>query len=312
MDLSLGNMALGAPTSWWSSGTTFSADFINNRYMSAGSITSQETAFSFTRATQAYGDNLVGDWSSFGIDEPRITNKGLRIEPEKQDLTLNGAQVANWITLNSAMVPDASGPHLGLFQSPQTITNLTGVSSARARTSNNGSVVISGQEYACTFWFRPGNSGRAGIYCTGNAGTSSLIFNLPSFSVLSSSNSRGSMTLIAARLVAGDIYEITVTWVPNFSGGSDLGAGSGSATIGETIVGLGAKIEPGNIHTSPGVGNGSIYTRAADQLTLHLPPNSHDLTFTFSDDSTQIITGCSGDYLVPSALDGAVVTGVVG
>lgn len=270
-----------------------------------------EDMFSCTRSTVGYAETGAGIWEEFAIDAPRITDRGLLIEPAATDLSLNPVEGSSWIGAQATAADDGDGPYLGVFSDPQIVTSTATTLNTRVRSTSGGTPVVASTQYALTFWVKAGSTSIAGFFGTVSAGTSRLTIDLENgYSVVSSTNSRGDMTFVSGRFVAG-VHEIKVLWTPSATAGADIGAGPGAGVSGDTLIVAGFRMEAGSIHYSPsGPGAGSPVTRSADTITIALPSGTHDLTFTFDDGSTQVVTGQSGMPAIPTNLNRRIVRSV--
>lgn len=270
-----------------------------------------EDMFSCTRSTIGYAETAAGDWGEFAIDEARITDRGLLIEPAATDISMYPIEGSSWTLAQATASDDVDGPYLGIFTDPQVVTSTATTLNTRARSSTAGTAVVASTQYALTFWVKAGSTSLVGLFGTVSAGTSRLTIDLANgYSVVSSSNSRGDMTFVSGRLVAG-VHEIKALWTPSATAGADIGAGPGAGISGETMIVVGFRMEAGSIHYSPsGPGAGSPVTRSADSVVLALPSGTHDLTFTFDDGSTQVVTGQSGTPAIPTNLNRRIVRSV--
>jgi hypothetical protein len=71
-------------------------------------------------------------------------------------------------------------------------------------------------------------------------------------------------------------------------------------------------LEKAGITSSPIATTGAATTRAADEVTIILPPGSHNLTFSFDNNATQTVNGVSGNYVVPLDLSRAIINTIRG
>lgn len=72
-------------------------DFVNGVYKQSGvsAALASQTGWTFTRTTTGYASTVAGVWSSFAIDAPRITNKGLLIEAAATNSILQSTALTN-------------------------------------------------------------------------------------------------------------------------------------------------------------------------------------------------------------------------
>ena len=265
------------------------------------------------RSTLGYAEALNDSWIEFGVEALRVTNRGLLVEPAATDISWNPVVGSNWVGLQVTLEPDVGGPYLSVFNSPQVATLSAASLNGRARASVNMSTVVQDTTYALTYWVKAGTTSLVGLFATGNAGTSRITLDLANeYAISSSGSNRGPMTFVSGREVGNaGVHEIKVLWVPNFTGGGDpMGVGPGSAQIGDTCIVVGFRMEAGTEFTSPsGPSGGSANVlRDADDVSFELPDGTHDVVFTFDDDSTQTISGQTGTFTIPTDLDGQYIT----
>lgn len=290
---------------WWPPGASYAADFAAGRYMRSGQRVDAATAFSFSRSSAKYAADSSGTFITFAPNVPALTAAGLSIEPASANLLTHPVGLSSWVTTMASATPQP-GPVLGIFTQPMLVTDTAANVAARLRHPGNQSV-IADASYALTYWFCAGSSASVALFATGNAGSSRMVVGLPSGVVVSSVGVRGSVALTRLTQVASNAYCAHVVWVPNFTGTYEIAIGPGTAIVGDTVVALGAFVEAGTRFTGPMVGPSAPSSRAADLLTLHLPAGAYQLTFAFVDGSTQVVSGASGDYLVPTDLNGSTI-----
>ncbi len=71
-------------------------------------------------------------------------------------------------------------------------------------------------------------------------------------------------------------------------------------------------LEKAGSTSSPITTTGAAAARAADEVTIVLPPGSHNLTFSFDNNTTQTVNGVSGNYLVPLDLNRGIINTIRG
>ncbi|MCR6673606.1 hypothetical protein [Devosia ginsengisoli] len=295
------------PSTWWPSGASYAADFAGDRYMRDGEPVAANAAFGLVRGSTKYAADGSGSFVPFGANIAARTDLGLLVEPASSNMLSNPVGLETWLTTMASATP-LPGPVLGIFTQPMLVTDTAGNAVARLRHAMGLSVVAE-QSYALSFWLRAGSTPNVGVIASGDGGSSRLGIALPDGGVTTSTSGRGAMTLAGLVQPAPNIYCAQVRWTPSYSGSCEVAIGPGTGVIGDTVIALGAFMEVGTRFTSPILDAGG---RAADNLTLHLPEGTHELTFTFADGSTQVIAGASGEFAVPTNLDRAVIRRVVG
>lgn len=81
INLEVRKTSMTSPPEWWNENAVLSADFTDDRYMVDGMVTGQAGFLDTARASTAYTEDISGNWVSFAANQPRITNKGLLVEP---------------------------------------------------------------------------------------------------------------------------------------------------------------------------------------------------------------------------------------
>ncbi len=87
---------------WWQEGATMSIDFTNNRAMKDGSSIAITNLLTCTRATTGTAKDIAGNDVAFGINELRITDKGLFIH------AIDGATAADDVIFSDISWLDSS------------------------------------------------------------------------------------------------------------------------------------------------------------------------------------------------------------
>ena len=109
MKLGLGLALASNSVPWWPAGASFAADFVCDRYMAGGVEVAAATVFSFVRGSNGVASDKAGDSHSFGPDELRLTDKGLLIEPARQNRILQSQSLnaAIWSKPTSTITDNA-------------------------------------------------------------------------------------------------------------------------------------------------------------------------------------------------------------
>jgi len=295
---------------WWPQGASYAADFTSDRYMRNGSEIAASQAYTLTRASTKYAADANGNFQLFSVDEPARTARGLSVEAATINMLTEPVRLDNWITV-MADATQLPGTELGIFTQPTLVTDTGANVVSRLRHPPDQSATA-GETVAISYWFRPGNSGSVLLFANGNGASSRLVLGLPSGTVTSSSNSRGELVVDELVEHVPGFYCVLVRWTPNFSAPCEVGIGPGTSEAGDTIVALGAFMEPGSKHTGPVVGFSVPSNRAPDNVTLHLPSTPQNLTVTFDDMSVQEVLSVSIDHVIPTNLQRAVIRSIVG
>lgn len=295
------------PSTWWPSGASYAADFAGDRYMRDGEAVGAGAAFGLVRGSGKYAADSSGSFVWFGTDMAARTDLGLLVEAASSNMLSNPVGLETWLTTMASATP-LPGPMLGIFTQPMLVTDTAGNAVARLRHASGQSVVAE-QSYALSFWLKAGSTPNVGLIASGDGGSSRLAVALSGGGVTTSTSGRGAMVLVGLVQPAADIYCARVRWTPSYSGACEVAMGPGTGVIGDTVIALGAFMEAGTAFTSPILDAGG---RAADKVTLHLPAGTHELIFIFADGTKQVIAGASGEFVVPTNLDRAVIRSVAG
>lgn len=240
---------------WWEDGVVFEGDFVKNRYMASGSEISKTTFLDTTRASIAYAENQNGAFTAFAANQPRITDKGILIEPSAtniapyaepyQDISPYGAAYngatridINWLGLFTKAVQMASDGSNDVF-AHQNITYATGLHRVTLYVRASDGTALTPASDAV--------SGDFQVYVGGET-----------------------ITNIAQKLVDPTlgIYKINLTVDIAAAGAFYTGILQNSGQAGATLEWTGLQIETGEIATSPILTAGAIATRAADQINM--------------------------------------------
>jgi len=296
----------GAP-SWVPAGAFYSADFINDRYW-AGTVSSLTGATSFSRNSIALGQDSTGAYTQYAINALRKTNIGVQIEPQRSNLLIdsNSPGVASW-TLNSVTQASLGGGWSSIRETATTAFHRL------FRTS--GLAVTNGQTYGITFAVKKVNRRYLCLRASVDGGSTNkqVGYDLDTVSVTyAAAGFTGFVSLVGDVYLLGAVVTAASTSITH--GLLTADAAIVNDTIPSTVVGntangfdfYNAGVELGTTGTSPIIVAGTPgITREADALVLKLPnTGTHDLTFTFDDGSTQIISDVAGgDYAVPTNLN---------
>ncbi|KRA42090.1 phage head spike fiber domain-containing protein [Devosia sp. Root635] len=280
--------------SWLSSGSnlpvgaeSFDYDFVSDLYNIEGRSVAEADVVSCNRATIALASDVAGNLVSFGENVPRITNRGLLIEPARTNLCIRSCDFDNavvWVgsvivrTPNAALAPDGTMT-ADLFAYP---------SGAAAYTTYQLVDVAELTQYTWSYFVKLGTklNNRYAIY---NHTASSFIVS----ETIAAGANASTWTRVAVTFTTpAGCTQIRVY--------PDRHVANVSGADGNTIYLWGAQIEAGAVATSPIVTAGAAVTRAADVITLALPPGTHDLSLDYLS-GPQAVAGRSGAYVVPNA-----------
>lgn len=304
LTLGINEQNLAAP--WWPANASFAVDFINKRYMRYGAATNAAGAFSFSRPSVKNAEDLSDSWANFAADVPACTDRGLSLEPAETyfptsaDLSgmivgtvgSGGSLASGWSystngygTLSVDTITSVNG--LPAFTLTWDITN-SGGSNIYPNVRFGDPTAAQGENWAAAMWYdatdNAGDSGvvsrlqlqeRQGASYLTSAGNLTLAGNTARQSLLATlanANTDNLWCVISQTLTPGQSLKRTMTIsMPTMTKSASLSSPLATSSVANT-------------------------TRAADAMTLHLPFGTHDVTFTYEDDSNATVNGQSGDY----------------
>lgn len=283
-----------------------------------------EDMFSCTRPTIGYAQGSDGVWEEFAIDEARLTDLGLLVEPASTN------SLRNSVLAGAAVGVIGSG---GSLPTNWSFIDATGITKEVTAVGQRN-----GYDYVRLKFTGSISSGNQNILIAGDNSTQVVAAQgeVWSHSVYLSQVSGalpGSAVRQAVREgtagggfvvnTAGPSIKDNVTSVPQrFSTALTL-TGATTQRIQPRIVhfegiGTGAvdfeieigapQIEMGSVATSIIPTTSAAVTRAADAIPFPLPAGTHDLTFTFKDGSSQVVTGQSGTPSIPAQTQSRILT----
>jgi len=232
------------------------------------------------RQTGATVTNELGLLERVGNNIPRFEHKydastgavrslGLLIEEQRENI-LNQSVVttSNWTGgTSNTTYSDLSLNALGIFPGVE-VTSTTGAAWHR-RTTGYNVPFVSGTQYALTFYYREGTSGRARLQLRYNS-QESYVQGPVDGSAWTVQQTLGTVTNVTTTLLDGQsTYKTSYIFTPNFTGVADLGIGVGlEGSAGVTIIALGAQVEAGAFPTSYIPTTGLPTTRAEDSVYI--------------------------------------------
>jgi hypothetical protein len=233
----------------------------------------------FQRLTGATVTNELGLIERVGNNIPRfdhsynstgvINSLGLLIEEQRENI-LNRSEVttSNWTgSTSNTTYSNLSLNALGIFPGVE-VTSTTGAAWHR-RTTGSNVPFVSGTQYAVTFYYREGTSGRARLQFRYNS-QESYVQGPANGSAWSIEQTLGSITNVTTTLMDGQsTYKTSYIFTPNFTGVADMGIGVGlEGSPGVTIIALGGQVEVGAFPTSYIPTQGLPVTRAEDSVYI--------------------------------------------
>ena len=241
-------------------------------------------AITFTRASTGTYNSSGGILTTAAVNAARFNYVGgvpcLLIEPAATNLLIqsNGFSTS-WFAINGGVVVAAQ------FVSPD------GTNDGWSLTSGTGfggiglTMTFSAIPYTFSIWVKR------------ITGTSPILLKL---------NSVGSGDIVTAATIARLVATIT----PNAA--TDGAYIVVDAATGSTNGIFGAQVETGGKATSYIPTTTAAATRAADSATFTIPAGTGHLTFTFDDNSTQLVVVSAGSYTIPATLSRPNIKSIVG
>lgn len=279
-----------------SPGPAFHADFTTHTYVRNGQSISPETAYSFARTSPALMADAQGTWQAFAPNAlRRIDELGALIEPAATNVVPDTADLSSW----SANGVSVSLPGAAIVR----LNNDSQQANARITREN---IAVPGLEIVRSVLVKADGAAKVSIHSTQFQSSSAPWKRVVLDFETHAAASAGSM---GAPLLYGAIpypqgwfrlwFSSTTTEDAATLGFTIRITDSATDPLDAGVLIRWPQLETGTAPTTPIATAASPATRAAEQLTLHLPPGSHTLTETFSDASTRTTPAVSGDYLVP-------------
>jgi len=249
------------------------------------------------------------DVPAFAYDPVTGEYRGLSYEPQETNIFIQSNNYT-WTTTTTTFIANSATNVDGL--------NTAGVISALATTSTHGGItqqprptVVTGTTYTAKVNIKKRGYRYAGVGLSYTFGYKDFRYDFDTDAVVSST-----FDSYTVRKVSEEFIEVTVTQEAVHDGAYQFMSFSfspyedPSATfLGETDKGLIVSnimcVEGSTIGTHIET-NGSLVTRAADQLTFDIPAGMTTLTITHDDDSTTVLPvvgGTSGYILDPADLN---------
>jgi len=310
----------GLKSRWYNLASSFEIDFENRRAIKSGLIVPISSFVTCSRASvgRAYDGQ---SWSDFAADQLRYADGGgLYVEPQRINYFRNN-------TFQGGVAPTTK-PNIWLFNVPAGVTATSyaygvenGIDFADVRFSGTasatGGITVDGEVSIATAvgdtWTSSGYVallGNAGIPLTGtNIGGRSATSGGSATEFPTSANTMSQMTRSMKRFSHTFTLTVAGTALVNHRTSYNwFGAGA----IDFTVRFGSHQMEKASSATSLITTTGASATREADVVTIALPAGTHSLTFTFDDLTTQTITGCTGNYVIPTNLNRQVIEKIVG
>ncbi|MEO3386750.1 hypothetical protein [Mesorhizobium sp. CAU 1741] len=291
-----------AALGWWPADATSAADFVTGRYMRGGAHVAGGAAFAYSRTGAGWATDSAGAVHAFGDGDMRLVDRGLCLEQARTRLSFAPLAIgaSPWTAMGATVLAVLGAD--GAFPSPCRIGS---DGTLFARRNSGPMELATGQTVRIKVRYRAGTSGQFGIYMQ-TGGTASL-FQGPVGNLVATTTSAGGWADATNTDLGDGLHEVEADFI---AGASEtnwmLGVSPRSDTFGQYVDVLGAMVADGGGTTEWIFGDpGAAVTREADQLEIHLPAGTHDLTLGFDDAADQAMEGLSGDVsLDPAALGG--------
>lgn len=299
-------------TPWLNQTNSMEIDFVNRRAQAGGLIVPLMSLVSCTRASSGKAHDGFS-WFDFGSDQLRsVDGGGLYVEPA----SANGLVYSGWSGAGGSSLPNGwECINRGLTATYQTFNenglkvlrvNLSGTATSSGSLilralPGNWPAAVSGETWIGSVYIRrPGNPAQ-------NLVIQGAIEEMSSSgSLLTGSYPAGSTPSEWAR------FMLSRTFSNASAAYARLGVIVGGSAVSGTTYDVSTDIafpmlEKATAASSPIVSSGAAATRAADSVTIALPSGTHNLTFTFDDNTEQTVTGLSGNYTIPTTLNRAII-----
>lgn len=311
--------ALLSRPGWVSWGASSCWDFANSRYWRQSTV-GLSIVSSFTRGSAGWAFDSTGEIVEFATDAARITDRGLTIEAAATNLATYADVFDNvaWDKNNVTVTQN------GAWWEVRDV-----ISSALHRRVNStagNAPITAGHTYAISAPVQPQNGRR--YYCfraniRAVASFENIAFDL---------NGDGSVTFAATgwtgyvtKIGSSYLLEAVTTATGTAASSGVFGLCAATAEVTDNTLPTYAaastefthklrymQFEEGERASTFVETAAASATRAVDAAVLKLPSGTHDLTVTFDNLSTQVVSGQSGDYAVPTSLDRRVIGSVLG
>lgn len=324
MGLGLSSLRLGMHAkmggAWFNADSvgSFDFDFANNRYYYDGTLYSAwgdvtgASAATFTRASTGARWTAAGALSFESTDVLRFNHDpangnariGVLIEPARTNLLPYNTEYDNaaWTKSNVTISANVADAPDGTTTVDKIVENSSFGQHLIQRLFTSAADV-----YTTSCFLEPAGRDVAIIRIYNGTTGFAAYYNV-SDGTVGTVESGNSASIVS---VGGGVYRAicTRTMPSTTSALSQFGVTVADSFISYTGDGAsgvriwGAQTELGATASSVILTSASSATRAADALSIVLPTGTHDLTFTFDDDSTQAVTGQTGTYNVPTNLN---------
>ena len=281
----------------------------------------------FTRSSVGSYFNSSGVLQSAAINTPRfsydpstLVSRGLLIEAAATNsLSWNESfDNAAWTKVNATIGADATIAPSGSATADKFIKSAT-TSHAYVDSSYTGTGNISWSAF-----LKAGEFGYAKIHAENSAfsGLREATINLSTGAIVTNSGAGTGVALNSVTVTPINNGWYRVTLSVNVTSGTGLSVRIYACTsaganniLGDGVSGFymsGGQVESGAASTSPILTTSGPATRSADNASFTIPTGIGHLTYTFDDDTTQVVAVSPGAYSIPTNLNRAYIKSILG
>ena len=293
---------------WWPQGADFAADFVNDRYMRAGSEVTAAAAISFSRASKKWAIDRTGSWREFAVNALARTDLGASIEPAAANMVPNPRLDGAVVGIHGA---GGSLPTGWYHNGPLTteiiaITTLAGLPALRIKVHG----VAAGSFYELSTMplsspMAPSTAYAASMFVVLHGGAA------PQLELRQATSSDGflNVTLLTPP-VTTTVTRPAISLLSQPTTARGRLRLSYSLTIGQSysheFTVAYPQCETGSVVSSPVVG-----ARTADILTLALPAGLHNVRLERGNGSAETLEAFAQGDQIPTSMVGSTITRLV-
>lgn len=260
------------------------------------------------------------DTPRFAYNPSTLAARGLLIEPAATN-ALSWSEAfdnAAWTKVNATIGADATIAPSGSATADKFIKSAT-TSHAYVDSSYTGTGNISWSAF-----LKAGEFGYAKIHAENSAfsGLREATINLSTGAIVTNSGAGTGVALNSVTVTPINNGWYRVTLSVNVTSGTGLSVRIYACTsaganniLGDGVSGFymsGGQVESGAASTSPILTTSGPATRSADNASFTIPTGIGHLTYTFDDDTTQVVAVSPGAYSIPTNLNRAYIKSILG
>lgn len=294
---------------WWPEGTSYAANFVNDRFVIGGSSKAPASAYSLVRASSKLASDALGNWTIFSSNIPALTNQGISIETAdtyySTNSSLTGASLG--VIGSGGALPDGWSIYTGGTSGSATVTAITTFKGLPAIVLDWDLVNSGGSTAYPNFKFIIENSvatdtwtGAVFYDAVSNFGDTSANSQ---FEIQEHNSGGGYLVRTYINLVADGTRQSVTRTLTSGSAASaymmlEVQVPAGEALKRTMTIAM-PTLTKSSVLSSPMLTTDSgTLARAADTLNLLLPAGTHDLTLNFIGLAPVHADGISGSYSV--------------